>query len=700
MQRKNKVLEILCVGLMVFMLAFIISGCGTEESRVHVPSDQLPEGVLEYTIPAFNDEVEFAATFVSAAISMRLEADRYNALVCRFDTENGDPDKLEKLLEKTRDAYAAADTLATMALDVSVALAELEKTPGYSPYKAVQGEKKTALLDGLFAKAYAKEPYVMRRKPAQSGGIGVGDTRMIEYLSNGTWRFAGETGVRGQLWDENLYNEWKKEEKQDSEEEAKAREQAANERAAAKKKAEAEAAAMTKKMEEDARAKQAVPAPTESISTPGYTYKADTDAIVAKYGYNEILEIYDKFAPGQNLRGLAKYLKIEGSTNHEVYQRTLEVYKRAKQYAELRGVTVTQADEANFQNNNFKAKYVTVTAGKCAEAYLACVDPRNVIDKGNALAKMNEAASYVVQTGYVLATDDENEGVKKWQELAEKGSLLTGSLQIGNKLVTGEYLKTLKNAYDLYKGSNLVDAAKKILTLKNAYDFYGDTKTVYDVYQKLSEIKESNEKLQNAAKNTMTAQSQTVNDDGSITVRTTTTSADDPDKDKKLTAVTGLTGDKLAQAEKEVTATPEERPVEEEEKELSEGDKERAELAEWLRSPDFQFVVSVAEEMEKPFAIDKVVGTYTYHTIDEGVDVNVSYTVTRAGDAALNFAYHVVGYFEGQSHSDSGSTVCGYDEQTGAISYSGEGGSGTMRFVPNGGSVALDTGEYIAPRAN
>ncbi len=260
MQRKNKVLEILCVGLMVFMLAFIISGCGTEESRVHVPSDQLPEGVLEYTIPAFNDEVEFAATFVSAAISMRLEADRYNALVCRFDTENGDPDKLEKLLEKTRDAYAAADTLATMALDVSVALAELEKTPGYSPYKAVQGEKKTALLDGLFAKAYAKEPYVMRRKPAQSGGIGVGDTRMIEYLSNGTWRFAGETGVRGQLWDENRYNEWKKEEKQDSEEEAKAREQAANERAAAKKKAEAEAAAMTKKMEEDARAKQAVPA--------------------------------------------------------------------------------------------------------------------------------------------------------------------------------------------------------------------------------------------------------------------------------------------------------------------------------------------------------------------------------------------------------------------------------------------------------
>ncbi len=690
---------ILCVCLIVFMLVFIVSGCGKEEGRVHVPSDQLPEGVLEYTVPAFSDEVEFAAVFVSAAISMRLEADRYNALVCRFDAENGDPDKLEELLEKTRDAYEAADKMAAMALDVSVALAELEKTPGYSPYKTVAKEKKTALLDGLFTKAYAKDPYVMRREPARAGGIGVGDTRMIEYLSNGTWRFEGETGVKGQLWDENRYNAWKKEEKQESELEVKARERAVKEREEAEKKAKAETAATIKKMEEDARDKQAASTPTESISTPSYTYRDDTEAIVAKYGYNEILEVYDKFAPGQNLRGLAKYLKIGGSTNYEVYQRTLEVYKRAKQYAELRGVTVTQADEINFQNNNFKAKHITITAGKCAEAGLACFDPRNVIDKSHALAKANEAASYVVQTGYVLATDDENEGwVKEWQNKSEKISMITGSLQIGNKLVTGEYYKSLKNAYDLFKNENIIDAAKKVLTLKNVYDFYGDTKTVYDVYQNLKETRESNKKLQAEADNTITAQSQTVNDDGSITVRTMMTSPDDPDKDKKLTAVTGLTGDELTQAEKEATEPPKERSVEDEEKSLSEGDKERVEIMEWLRSPDFQLVLNLADDMQQPFAVDKVVGIYHKNTTqsEEGITAQGSYTIRvhKIDEYTISMSYTVVASAGDRSENIEDTITAGYDPATGQILD----GSG-MHFVNAGGSICLSAGELgLVPR--
>ena len=686
----------LCAGMAVLMLAFVLAGCGTKEAKeTFVPSDQLPEGVLEYTVPAFNDEVEFAAVFVSAAISMRLEADRYNALVCRFDAENGDPDKLEQLLEKTRDAYEAADKMAAMALDVSVALAELEKSPDYSPFKPLQGEKKAALLDRVFSTAYAKAPHVMWTK--KSITVGNNDTRIIEYLSNGTWRFQGETGVKGQLWDENRYNAWKKEEQQESEAEAKAREQAAKDRAAARKKAEEEAAALEKKMAEDARAKQeALQAQVKADNSgerPART--ADTEAIVAKYGYNEILEVYNKFKPGQNLRGLAKYLKIEGRTNYETYQKALDVYKRAKEYAELRGVTVTQADEASFQNNNYKVSYTTVAAGKCAEAGLSWIDPRNAIDKSHAAVKTAEALTWVTQTGFVVATGDENETVKKWQNTTENLSLVTGGMQLGNKLVTGQAWNSLKNAYDLYKQGGIVEAAKQVVTLKNVYDLYGDGKTVYDIYQKVKDAKTYNDKLKNAPDNSITAQSQRVNEDGSITVRTTLTSSDDPDKDKKLTAVTGLTGDELAKAEEKATALPEEPSVEEEEKELSEADQEKAEIIEWMRSLDFQLVVNLAEDMRQPFAADKVVGIYhTNKSFAEGATGSYTIRVHKIDENNLSLFYSVYAAAGGMSETMEDSMSVPYDPATGQI-LDGNG----MHFVDTGGSICLSAGELgLIPR--
>jgi len=150
--RKSKVLEILCAFMLVFMLAFIVSGCGgKEEGRNFVPSDQLPEGVTEYTMLPFSDEVNFTAMFVSEAINQRVVADKYNELVCRLIAEDGDEAKIEELVKKTRDAYERADKMAEMALDVAIALKELEKQPDYVPFKLPKDtEKKTALNEKEF----------------------------------------------------------------------------------------------------------------------------------------------------------------------------------------------------------------------------------------------------------------------------------------------------------------------------------------------------------------------------------------------------------------------------------------------------------------------------------------------------------------------------------------------------------------------
>ncbi len=67
----------LCAGMAVLMLAFVLAGCGTKEAKeTFVPSDQLPEGVLEYTVPAFNDEVETAGKIVEKKIPVKTAAKR------------------------------------------------------------------------------------------------------------------------------------------------------------------------------------------------------------------------------------------------------------------------------------------------------------------------------------------------------------------------------------------------------------------------------------------------------------------------------------------------------------------------------------------------------------------------------------------------------------------------------------------------
>ena len=237
------------------LCALLIAGCGEDKKGQRVPSDKLPEGVLEYTVLPFNDQIYFAAMFVTEALQQRMVADRYNDLVCRFDMENGDPKKLEELVRKTRDAYERAEQTAEMAMDVSIALCELEKTPGYTPFKLPQEEKKSALniTSPLFSTAYAKEPYLVKTVHGPTAG----SPQVIEVFSNGRARFSNEgtPPEKGWIYDQKMAEKWEAEQaKEKSEADAKAKAQAEQERAAARKKAIEAAEAKEKAMYQQAKA--------------------------------------------------------------------------------------------------------------------------------------------------------------------------------------------------------------------------------------------------------------------------------------------------------------------------------------------------------------------------------------------------------------------------------------------------------------
>ena len=448
------------------LCALLITGCGEDKKGQRVPSDKLPEGVLEYTVLPFNDQIYFAAMFVTEALQQRMVADRYNDLVCRFDMENGDPKKLEELVRKTRDAYERAEQTAEMAMDVSIALCELEKTPDYTPFKLPQEEKKSALniTAPLFSTAYAKEPYLVKtvHGPTQ------GSPQVIEVFSNGRARFSNEgtPPEKGWIYDQKMAEKWEAEQaKEKSEADAKAKAQAEQERAAARKKAIEAAEAKEKAMYQQAKAKN------DYYEQQRYTNEEanrpinqDTHSLLQKYGHQEIVELYNSFPAGDNLRGLAKALKIEGKTNYETYMKAYDVYRTAAQATDTFG-TDTYAQEQAKADFKYRSSYVATAAGKCAETYISA-QSGGLVGGVDTTVKGFNAAAWTIQAYHVWKTGEEDPGLKNFQDATDKASTVTGVLSFTNKACDPKSWSALKEAYKAYKEKGIWEAAKSMMGLE------------------------------------------------------------------------------------------------------------------------------------------------------------------------------------------------------------------------------------------
>ena len=156
----------LLVTLLMLLLLFALAGCGVG-GRKRTPTEKLPKGVLEYSIPPYNDEFKFASLFLYEAIRQRKVADLYNQMVLRYDMKKGDSKELEKLLKNTTRAYRRAARAAYIAYDVGLGLKQIEALPNYSPYKKLKRQKTAfvvpeKLLDPLFSVACAGSPYIER----------------------------------------------------------------------------------------------------------------------------------------------------------------------------------------------------------------------------------------------------------------------------------------------------------------------------------------------------------------------------------------------------------------------------------------------------------------------------------------------------------------------------------------------------------
>ena len=536
----------------------------------------------------------------------------------------------------------------------------------------------------------------------------------IEYLSNGKARFRGEgtPADRGWVYNDAMVEKWNEQQaKEKAEEEKRAQQQAEQERAAARKKARAEAAAKEKAMQEEAQEKQKkiqAKAKEDYIrddrgakDSANWAVQKDTYDLLQKHGHQEIVELYDRFPPGENLRGLAKALKIQGATNYETYQKAYDVYNKARQATGTFGTNTTEQEE-HYADKMYRTTYVATAAGKCAEAGLAWVGTAKsggAIGAADAIAKTGDAIAWGMQAKHVWETGDEDDELKAWQDATGSVADGTGILSLGKKAFdTGKKgldpknWQKLKDAYQDFKKNDITESAKKVMTLENGFDAYSDGATIYKLAGGGSETKaaEGQKPVQKYA-----ATSKRVNEDGTITVRTTVTGDDDPDKEKKLVATTGETPEEIAKETAEISAPPEERPIEEVEEELTPYDQEHEEIMQWVNSPEFQLVLGAAEDMRQPFAIDKVVGTYYTNKAVAGGQGSYTFRVHKVDDNTIMISYSVVGSAEGYTSETYSDTVSApYDPATGQVLD----GSG-IHFVNAGGNMCVSMGELgLVPR--
>ena len=689
----------LFVGMVVFMLAFVLAGCGDDKKaqRELIPSDQLPEGVTEYKTLPLSDEVNFAAMFVSEAVNQRMIADKYNQLVLSFDYENGDEEKLEELIKKTRDAYQIAAKTAEMAMDVSVAVAELEKQPWYVPFKLPkEKEKKTALsLDtALFSHAYAREPYVLNEQwipPAQT----------IEYLSNGKARFRGEgtPADKGWVYNDAIAQKWEENQaKEKAAADKKAQQDAEMAQAAARKKAKAEAEAKEKAMKADAQKKQQYIQEKAKAdyfrdkryeaSDDNWDVQKDTHKLLQEYGAEEVVRLYNQYPAGENLRGLAKALHIQGSSNYETYQKAYDVYRKAAQAQGIFG-TNTYEQEAQYNDKMYRTSYVAAAGGKCAEAGLAWVGVAKsggAIGTADAVVKSSEAITWAAQAKHVWETGDEDGTLKTVQDDLGKISNVTGVMSLGKKAwdlgkagLDAKNWEKIKDAYKAFKDGNIMESAKKYMTLENAWDAYGDGATIYQLFGGGDDKPKTAEGEKPAMK--YAAVSQRANPDGTISIRTTVTSDDDPDKDKKISAVTGETSEEIEKETAAISQGPQKTTPEKLEEELAPIDEEQIKIMKWMTSPEFQLVLGAVEDLQNPYSLDKVAGTYSVHV-----------TLVFNGDTMENDSTVVVSDggngLPAITIDGEGTEVTSYDSKTGHGNLVT--GEANVPFILDGKSCQLD----------
>lgn len=92
---------------------------------------------------------------------------------------------------------------------------------------------------------------------------------------------------------------------------------------------------------------------------------------------------------------------------------------------------------------------------------------------------------------------------------------------------------------------------------------------------------------------------------------------------------------------------------------------------------------------ESPYAVEKVVGTYTKHVESDGISVTGVYTITSAGPGNLKVSVSVISSVVNLSQS----RVLSYDEETGVL-----GGGYGMRFISDGQTVVFFDGMHNAYR--
>ena len=151
---QGKKLEILCMSLLAFMLAFIASGCGGNTKA------ELEKSTVSSTMLPMNGEAQIVATMINEAYRREIVASLYAQAVLTYDADKGTPAEYDGLLQKTAAAYNRAYETSQVALYLAGNLMNAAKEPGYATFVLPgKQEKKLSLETAIFSKAYAAYPY-------------------------------------------------------------------------------------------------------------------------------------------------------------------------------------------------------------------------------------------------------------------------------------------------------------------------------------------------------------------------------------------------------------------------------------------------------------------------------------------------------------------------------------------------------------
>ncbi len=598
----------LLVTLLMLLLLFALAGCGVG-GRKRTPTEKLPKGVLEYSIPPYNDEFKFASLFLYEAIRQRKVADLYNQMVLRYDMKKGDSKELEKLLKNTTRAYRRAARAAYIAYDVGLGLKQIEALPNYSPYKKLKRQKTAfvvpeKLLDPLFSVACAGSPYIERFEiDYMTGAVKNYYNNGTSTISQGSIQVYPEKGKRI-VEDKQRYKEYENEKTKETKLVKLASTAVNKDIMKVRKQAEATARNDLKQLEQEAfkrvQARDLQDKARNEYQGSWAAPKESSDLIV-KHGAKQIVELYDAFPAGDNLRGLAKALHIKGKTDYETYQKAYDVYKRSREITGFAG-TKSSKQELKEAENAYRNGYVTAAAGKAAEAGLAIATFKatgGLLGATDAGAKISDAVAWGYQAVNVVKTGDEDENLKKIQNTTGLATSITGLASVIKS--APDWGKGLANAYDKYKDSpsvldGFVDGTKELVknlgVNSDTYDKVAGGALIMSVDTDGMTMNSDPKAMAERMKDKYGINID-LNDDGTINVQTVVTNDKDPQKMEKLKAVTGLSESEIKEEEKELNKLPKDVPVREIKKKIKEYEDNNES---WLDLPASKEEVPVRKE--------------------------------------------------------------------------------------------------------